>query len=250
MRTLEEIRNAQAKCSTSIAKELVENLRYDMRQLTTKNNGSISVEDMEGWNVRMNTLHHEAYKVYYDCYKNGLSIDNKSVNLKPVYDELHKLLEMIGEVSEHPMFATTAAAIIIVGASPKDYTEKSDELKTAISNKTEANKALKNATAENFDELFARAEATASIVKSLSNAPDQKNSGETKGNPDKFAKKVEKYLAEEIYGQSIKSPAQIAAEREAKKAERKAKNKAHKIAKRLAEKAAKAAAEAEAKANA
>lgn len=240
MKTLAEIRLAQSKCSTAIAKELCENLRYFKRRISVKTNASLTAEDVKLWSNRIKMMLDEAYKIYFDCYTNGTTVENAKVDFTPVFDELKKLYGYIGDVTERKLYIDDKAAIIIVGYSHKATSEKSDELIEAENALKAAKADLEDATEENLAELTEKVEDAKVKVRELVKVADNKTPLETKQSENAFIVAVENYLAGAICGQAIKTPAELDAEAEARKEARKAKNKARRAEKRQAEKAAKA----------
>ena len=90
---------------------LSENNRYRNH---TVNAEQLSAENFNTWKKAVDFLHREAYKVYEKCENDNLQVEDKSVDKTGIFNALREILDLVGNVKEHRLYANETLAILCV----------------------------------------------------------------------------------------------------------------------------------------
>jgi hypothetical protein len=228
---LEEIMNATTM--TIFAEALADNRDYKNARIS---GNLVGVKNYRLWANAIATLRMSAYKVAVARHDNmGTTADAKA-DLSAVYEALHTLLDLIGEVNGAKLNARNCAEAIIAQATRIRTIDKTIEMAAARCEKKSAKEAL-NADPENADLIEAYEEAC-EAVKTLEGEAGNCERHMEINTLSGFTRAVELLLGDAIIGQAMKTAEQVAAEEEAKRQERRAKNAAKRAAKKAAQGAA------------
>lgn len=212
---------------------LANNLVYNNRFATKKINAEqVTAETASAWALAIKVLHHSAYKVYEYCENNCLRVEDDTVDKTEVYSDFKRLLNHIGDVNGHKLYANESAINLIISYAGKRTNKDSDELTTVLSDIREKKKAIDDTEGEELETLKADLEALEEQKKALLEAPDNRLKQPTRTSDTAFRLEVEHLCARAISDQKAKSSAELDAEEEARKEARKAKAKARKAAKK------------------
>lgn len=223
--------------NTTLINALVFNNRFATAKLNAE---QLSPENFTQWKNFVDALHRTAYTVYAYCENNGLKVENASVDKAPIYNALRSILDFIGEVNEHKLYANEASAIAIIGYAGKRGYENSNALKDVLDELAFENAKLNRENkAPNGKEAYiasieARIEELEARKTELLAQPDNRIKAPTKTSATSFRLDFERYIARVIVGQQAKSLEELDAEEAARKEARKEKAKARKAAKKAA----------------
>ena len=212
------------------AEALISNLDY---KNATINGEAVGVAKARLWASTVKSMLIPAYAIRKYRYDNMGNTDPVApCDMTDLYNKLHSVLDLIGEVNGAKLDTENCAEEIIANAMKFRVIDISPEMAHARCEKRLAKKAL---DAEETEETIANYDKWAEECKRLEAEP-----GNCKRIPEiqaesTFVKAVEHLLGAAITKQKARSVEDILAEKEAKKAERRAKTKAKKDAKKAAE---------------
>ena len=217
---------------------LVDTLVYNNRFATAKLNADqLGAEDFDLWKKMVESLHRSAYKVYCQCENSGMKIADTQVDKTEVFDGIRLILNAIGEINEHPLYANEESAIAIISYAGKRGNVDAPELQLCNSRirnaKTEITlaKGMNGINPAYIADLEGKLEALESERTQLLATADMRHKQPTMTSFNAFRLDVEHYFARVISGQMAKTLEQLDAEALARKEERKARAKARKAQK-------------------
>ena len=212
----------------TVASCLVYNNRFASEKLTADQLGA---KEHKEWLDAIKSLHKSAYEVAVFCENNHAKTEDVSVDKSSLYASLRTVLNTIGEVNGHKLFANDALATLIVGYSNRRANSDSPALQ--LVNSQIANNKRTLAIYENSngvseasikyikDEL----ETLAARKEELLSREDNRIKVVTRTSINGFRLDVEHLLARAISEQSAKTWEQLEAEAEERRAARRAKTK-------------------------
>ena len=224
--------------TTTLVDALVYNNRFASVKLDADQLGA---EGLSQWKSIVLGLQRSAYEVGAYCENNGLKVENSTVNKTPVYDALRVILNSLGEVNGHKLYANEEAVIAIVGYACRRANLDSPELKLCLTRMSSLRREITLAKGVNglnpdyikeLEEDLAKAEEKKAEL--LATA-DMRIKQVTMSNASSFRLDLEHYLARVISGQLAKSLEELDAEEAERKAKRAEKAKARKLAKKQAQ---------------
>ena len=219
---------------TNIQEVLTLNNRFSSVKVSAE---QLSAESFSNWRGLVYDLHREAYKVYVTCENSGMTVESVDVDKTRVFNVLRVILETIGNVNGHKLYANAEAAIAIIGYSGKRANVDAPELQLCKSSIANAKKELRLAESLNgldpdyISNLKSEIERLEDEKFALMSEPDMCIKRPTMTTENAFRLDVEHFLARIITGQRAKSLEELDAEEAARKEARKAAAKARKAAK-------------------
>lgn len=209
--------------TTLIAQALADNRNYKNARINANILGSVS--EARKWQSAVKTLRLQAYNIYkhnHDAMSNATNV--KPINLNKFYDDIRKVLELIGDVNGFKLNANNCAQAIIAVSAKIKTIDITPEMAHAHNEKSLAKKALKNAmTDEEIKEAETNLDKWTEEVETLESEPGNCKKIFDVQSETAFIKSVEILLGDAITKQSMRTVEDIQAEIDAKKAERKAK---------------------------
>lgn len=230
--------NEKNVATTTLVNALVYNNRFASVKLDADQLGA---EGLSQWKSIVLGLQRSAYEVGAYCENNGLKVESNTVNKTPVYDALRVILNSLGEVKGHKLYANEEAVIAIIGYACRRANLDSPELKLCLTRMSGLRREITLAKSVNglnpdyikeLEDDLAKAEEKK--VELLATA-DMRIKQVTMSNASSFRLDLEHYLARVIGGQLAKSLAELDAEEAERKAKRAEKAKARKLAKKQAQ---------------
>ena len=219
---------------TNLQSTLSNNNRYRNRIINAE---QLSAENFEAWKNAVNFLHREAYKVYEKCENDNLQVEDKSVDKSGIFNAFRVILDYIGNVKEHKLYANETLAVLVVGYAGRRANEDAPELQLVDTKLRNANNELKAAlklngiNPDHITELRDRIETLTAEKATLIDTPDMSHKKPTMTKPTAFRGEIERRFARLIDEQMAKTLEQLDAEETARKEARKAKAKARKAKK-------------------
>ena len=202
------------------ARALSENREFKNGKINAVSVGSVA--EARKWIANVKSLLIPAYAVRVYRYNHmGDSEVAEQCDLSPVYNALHPVLNMVGEVNGAKLFSENVIEEVISNAMKFRVIDISNEMASARCDLREARKVK-----DDSEEAMAHYEQCKAEVARLEELP-----GNCKRIPEiqsdsAFVKAVEILLGDAINKQTAKPAEQVAAEKEAKRQERRAKTKA------------------------
>ena len=218
----------------NIQEVLILNNRFASTKISAE---QLSAESFASWKTLISNLHRAAYKVYAVCENSGMKAESASVDKSDVFEALRAILEAIGNVNEHKLYANAEAAIAIIGYAGKRANVDAPELQLCKSRIANTKKELRLAESLNGLDpnyilgLKSNLEKLEEDKATLMNTADMCYKRPTKTTDNAFRLDVEHFLARVIMGQRAKTLEELDAEEAERKAARKAAAKARKAAK-------------------
>lgn len=220
--------------NATLMDSLIYNNRFATAKLTAEQLGA---ENFAQWKALILNLHRAAYTIYTQCENSGMKVSDKSVDKTEVFNGIRAILNSIGEVNEHKMYANEESAIAIIGYAGKRGNDDSPELQfcnSKISNRRAEITKAKNINGYSQELIDKMEEELASLIeekKTLLATADMRIKKPTITSGNAFRLDVEHFIARQIVGQMAKSLEELDKEEEERKARRKASAKARKQAK-------------------
>ena len=217
---------------------LSENNRYRNKTINAE---QLSAENFEMWKKAVKFLHREAYKVYEKCENDNLQAEDKTVDKTGIFNAFREILDLIGDVKEHKLYANETLAILCVGYAGRRANEDAPALQLCNTKLSNANKELKAAlkingvSAEHLTEIRTRIETLEAERAELLDTPDMSHKVPTMTNASAFRGEIERRFARLIDEQMAKTLEQLDAEKAERDAKRKAAAKARKAKKAAAQ---------------
>lgn len=217
--------------TTNLQNVLVYNNRFANVKISAE---QISAESFAEWKTLVSNLHRAAYKVYALCENSGMKVESASVNKSEVFEALRAILEAIGNVNEHKLYANAEAAITIISYSGKRSNVDAPELQLCKSRINNAKKELKlsgclnGISADYISNLEQNLTTLEAEKETLMATADMCHKQPTKTSDNAFRLDLEHFLARVITGQLAKTLEELDAEEAARKEARKASAKARK----------------------
>jgi len=220
------------KTMSIYAEALINNREYKNARI---NGEAVGVSNAREWASAVKSLRIPAYAVREYRYNHmGDTEQVAPCDQSALYDALHKVLEMVGEVNGAKLDALNCAEEIISQAMRFRVIDISPEMAHARSEKKSAKEEFdENPTEEtqaNYDKWVDECKRLESLPGNCKKIPDVQSE-------NAFVKAVEMLLGDAILKQKAKSVDEIMAEIAKKEAERKAKKQAARQAKAMAKKA-------------
>lgn len=219
---------------TNLQNILMLNNRFASTKISAE---QLSAESFASWKTLVSNLHRAAYKVYALCENNGMKAESTSVDKSDVFDALRAILEAIGDVNEHKVYANAESAIAIISYAGKRANVDAPELQLCKSRITNIKKELRLAESLNgldpnyISNLKSNLEKLEEDKATLMATADMCYKQPTKTTDNAFRLDVEHFLARIVTGQLAKTLEELDAEEAERKAARKAAAKARKAAK-------------------
>lgn len=219
---------------TNIQEVLTLNNRFSSVKVSAE---QLSAESFSNWRGLIDDLHREAYKVYVTCENSGMTVESVDVDKTRVFNVLRVILETIGNVNGHKLYANAEAAIAIISYAGKRANVDAPELQLCKSRIANTKKELRLAESLNGLDpnyilgLKSNLEKLEEDKATLMNTADMCYKRPTKTTDNAFRLDVEHFLARVIMGQRAKTLEELDAEEAARKEARKAAAKARKAAK-------------------
>ena len=216
---------------TNIQEVLTLNNRFSSVKISAE---QLSAKSFSNWMGLINDLHREAYKVYATCENSGMTVESVDVDKTGVFNVLRVILETIGNVNGHKLYANAEAAIAIISYSGKRANVDAPELQLCKSRIANAKKELRLAESLNglspdyIPNLKSEIERLEDEKFALMTEPDMCIKRPTMTTENAFRLDVEHFLARVIMGQRAKTLEELDAEEAARKEARKASAKARK----------------------
>lgn len=230
--------------NTNVTTTLAESLVFNNRFATAKLNAEqLGAESFDTWKKIVAQLHRSAYKVYAQCENSGMKVGDTTVDKTEVYDSIRLVLNVLGEVKGHKLYANEESAIAIVSYAGRRGNVDAPELQLCNSRISNAKKeirlaeGMKGLNPEYIPTLQAKLEELEEERKTLLATADMRYKQPTKTSDNAFRLDVEHFFARTIEGQLAKTLEELDAEEAKRKEERKAKAKARKANKAKEQKA-------------
>lgn len=220
-----------SKTISNLQNTLVYNNRFANVKISAE---QLSAESFAEWKTLVSNLHRAAYKVYSLCENNGLKAESSSVDKSEVFDCIRSILEVVGEVNSHKLYANAETAIAIIGYAGKRANVDAPELQLCKSRITNAKKELKlsedlnGISADYISNLKQNLVTLEAEKETLMATADMCHKQPTKTSDNAFRLEVEHFFARVISGQLAKTLEELDAEEAARKEARKASAKARK----------------------
>ena len=220
-----------SKTISNLQNVLVYNNRFANVKISAE---QLSAESFAEWKTLVSNLHRAAYKVYSLCENNGLKAESSSVDKSEVFDCIRSILEVVGEVNSHKLYANAETAIAIIGYAGKRANVDAPELQLCKSRITNAKKELKlseglnGISADYISNLNQNLATLEAEKETLMATADMCHKQPTKTSDNAFRLEVEHFFARVITGQLAKTLEELDAEEAARKEARKASAKARK----------------------
>ena len=223
---------------TNLQEMLTYNNRFASAKLDAEQMGA---ESFAQWKTLITNLHRESYKVYVLCESSGMKAEDSNVDKSGIYTCVKVILDTIGEVKNHKLYANEETAITLIGYSGKRGNVDAPELQYCNSCISNAKKELRLAqeingyNPEAIQALKVRLEELEAQRTELLATADMRYKKPTMNSANGFRLEVEHYFARVINGQMAKTLEELDKEEEERKAKRKANAKARKQAKAQAQ---------------
>lgn len=217
-----------SKTMSIYAEALINNREYKSARI---NGEAVGVANARNWSALIKALRIPAYTVYKCRYDNMANSADVVADQSELYAALRPIVELIGEVNGMSINARTIAEIVISNSTRIRTIDTSIEMAHARSKyKTAKRLADDEPTEDNIADM----EKWHDDVKNLESLPGNCKRIVEIQVESTFIRNVEIALGDAITAQTLRDPADILAEIQAKKAERAAKRKANKQAKNAA----------------
>lgn len=203
-------------------------------KVSCMNGKTLGVAEYRAWNTAVKSLRIPAYTIRQYRHANlGNAETATAIDLSPLYDALHPVIDLVGIVNGAKLDARNLAEEIISQASRIRVIDITSEMAHARCEKREAKKALNED--DTIENQAAYAEACVEVERLESIAGNCKKLFEIQ-TESTFVKAVEILLGDAINKQAMKTAEEVLAEEEAKRQARRAKTAAKKAAKKAAAK--------------
>ena len=131
--------NEKTNVTTTLANALVYNNRFATAKITADQLGA---ENFATWKKLVMGLHRAAYSVYVQCENSGMKVESTTVDKSAIYDGIRVVLNALGEIKGHKLYANEETAIALVGYAGRRGNVDAPELQYCISCISNAKKEL------------------------------------------------------------------------------------------------------------